>query len=267
MLKWPLIFLRAGEDMREKISIFGVNIDKLTLKDAEERVKSFLNSNNINTIYTPNTEIVMEARKDDDLKDILNKGSLVIPDGIGLIYASRIKKKPLPERVTGFDLSIKILETANENGYSLFLLGGKPGIADMAAENIRKKYPNINVVGTNHGYFKGTHTGYIEHEEEIKVIEKINSLQPDIVFVGFGAPKQEKWIDNNREKLKCKVIIGNGGTIDILAGTVKRAPEIYQKLGLEWLYRLLKDPKRIKRQLVLPKFALIVLFSKDDVVK
>lgn len=253
--------------MRDKISILGVNIDKLTLKDAEERVESFLNSNNINTIYTPNTEIVMEAKKDLDLKKILNSGDLVIPDGIGLVYASKIKKKALPERVTGFDLSIKILDIANVRGCSLFLVGGKPGIADMAVENIKKQYPNINIVGSHHGYFKGTHLGYKEHEEEIKVLNKIKESKPDIIFVGFGAPKSEKWIHENKDQLNCKVIIGNGGTIDILAGTVKRAPEVYQKLGIEWLYRLLKDPKRIKRQMVLPLFALIVLFSKDDVVK
>ncbi|MFA5524410.1 MAG: WecB/TagA/CpsF family glycosyltransferase [Tissierellales bacterium] len=253
--------------MREKINILGVDIDKLTLEDAEERVESFLNSNNINTIYTPNTEIVMEAKKDDDLKRILNSGSLVIPDGIGLVYASRIKKKALPERVTGFDLSIKILSIANRKGSSLFLVGGKPGIADMAVENIKKQYPNINIVGSHHGYFKGTHLGYKEHEEEIQVLNKIKEAKADIIFVGFGAPKSEKWIHENKDKLNCKIVIGNGGTVDILAGTVKRAPRIYQKLGIEWLYRLIKDPKRIKRQMVLPLFVLIVLFSKDDIVK
>ncbi|WIV13465.1 WecB/TagA/CpsF family glycosyltransferase [Proteiniborus sp. MB09-C3] len=253
--------------MRDKISILGVNIDKLTLKDAEERVKSFLNSNNINTIYTPNTEIVMEARKDKKFKELLNEGDLVIPDGIGLVYAAKIKRKPLLGRVTGVDLSTSILRIANENKNSIFLVGGKPGVADKACENIKKEYPNINVVGSHHGYFKGTHTGYKGHEEETEVINKINELKPDIVFVGFGAPKQEKWINENKDKLKCKVIIGNGGTVDILAGTVKKTPEIYQRLGLEWLYRLMKNPKRIKRQMVLPLFVLIVLFSRDEVVR
>lgn len=253
--------------MREKISILGVNIDKLTLKDAVDRVKSFLNSNKINTIYTPNTEVVMETRKNPDLKNIVNSGDLVIPDGIGLVYASKIKKRPLPERVTGFDLSMKILEIANDKSCSLFLVGGKPGIADRAVENIKKQYPNINIVGSHHGYFKGTHIGYKEHEEEIQVLNKINESKPDIIFVGFGAPKQENWIHENKDRLNCKVIIGNGGTIDVLAGAVKRAPEIYQRLGLEWFYRLMKDPKRIKRQMVLPLFVLIVLFSKDEVVK
>lgn len=253
--------------MSEKISILGVNVDKITLKDAEERVKSFLNSNTINTIYTPNTEIVMEARNNQELKSLLNKGDLVIPDGIGLVYASKIKKKPLLERVAGSDLSMRILDIANDEGHSIFILGGKPGVAQIATENIKKKYPNIDIAGYHHGYFKGTHIGHRNHEEENEVINIINKAKPDIVFVGLGAPKQEQWIDENKEKLNCKVIIGNGGTVDIIAGTVKRAPEVYQRLGLEWLYRLLKDPRRIKRQIVLPKFVLIVLFSKDEIVK
>ncbi|SDZ36597.1 N-acetylglucosaminyldiphosphoundecaprenol N-acetyl-beta-D-mannosaminyltransferase [Proteiniborus ethanoligenes] len=253
--------------MSEKISILGVNVDKITLKDAEERVKSFLNSNTINTIYTPNTEIVMEARNNQELKSLLNKGDLVIPDGIGLVYASKIKKKPLLERVAGSDLSMRILDIANDEGHSIFILGGKPGVAQIATENIKKKYPNIDIAGYHHGYFKGTHIGHKNHEEENEVINIINKAKPDIVFVGLGAPKQEQWIDENKEKLNCKVIIGNGGTVDIIAGTVKRAPEVYQRLGLEWLYRLLKDPRRIKRQIVLPKFVLIVLFSKDEIVK
>ena len=253
--------------MSEKISILGVNVDKITLKDAEERVKSFLNSNTTNTIYTPNTEIVMEARNNQELKSLLNKGDLVIPDGIGLVYASKIKKKPLLERVAGSDLSMRILDIANDEGHSIFILGGKPGVAQIATENIKKKYPNIDIAGYHHGYFKGTHIGHRNHEEENEVINIINKAKPDIVFVGLGAPKQEQWIDENKEKLNCKVIIGNGGTVDIIAGTVKRAPEVYQRLGLEWLYRLLKDPRRIKRQIVLPKFVLIVLFSKDEIVK
>lgn len=251
--------------MRDRVSILDVNIDKITLKEARDKVKSFLNSKAINTIYTPNTEIVMEARKDRVLKEILNNGDLVIPDGIGLIYASRIKKRELPERVTGFDLSIEMLSLANEGGYRVFLLGGKPGVAEAASKNIKKDYPNINIAGYHHGYFKGTHIGYKESEEEKNVINSINQSNTDILFVGFGAPKQEKWINENKEKLNCKVVIGNGGTIDILAGIAKRAPEIYQRLGLEWFYRLLKDPKRIKRQIVLPLFVLTVLLTKDKV--
>ena len=153
----------------------------------------------------------------------------------------------------------------NENGYSMFLLGGREGIAEKAGKNIVKKYPNIRIAGSNNGYFKGAHIGFEGHEEELSVVQKINDAKPDILFVGFGAPKQEKWIHLYKDNLNAKVIIGNGGTMDILAGETKRAPEVWQKLGLEWFYRLVKEPSRIKRQMCLPYFMLIVLFSKNAV--
>lgn len=245
------------------IKIFGVKIHNTTLTETTELVKNYLLGNSLKVIYTPNTEIVMAAKDDNNLKNLINSGDLVIPDGIGLIYASRIKKKPLKERVTGFDTSIKLLDIANENGYSLYLLGGKDGVAKIAAENIRDKYPNINIAGFHHGFFKGSHLGLKDMEEEKRIIEEINNLNPDIIFVGLGFPKQEIWIDANKDKIKGKVIIGNGGVIDILSGNAKRAPEIYQKLGLEWFYRLIKNPSRIKRQTALPKFMIKVLLSKD----
>jgi N-acetylglucosaminyldiphosphoundecaprenol N-acetyl-beta-D-mannosaminyltransferase len=253
--------------MRDIISILGVKIDKITLNGAAERVRGFLTDDKTRVIYTPNTEIVMEARKNSDFKELLNRADLIIPDGIGLIYASKIKKKTLPERVTGVDLSVKMLELADEHGYSLFILGGKDGIAKEATENISEKYPNIKIAGYHHGFFKGTHIGHKGHDEEKAVIEMINKTNSDMLFVGLGAPKQEIWINENKDLLNCKVIIGNGGTVDILSGRVKNTPEFYRKHGLEWLYRLAKNPKRIKRQMVLPLFALIVLFSKEDIVK
>ncbi len=249
----------------ESIKIFGVRVDKVTLGEAVEIVKKFLKGNELKIIYTPNTEIVMKASEDEELKKLINRGNLVIPDGIGLIYATKIKKKPLPERVTGFDLSIKMLELADKKGLSLFLLGGEPGVAMDAAENIVKKYSNVKIAGYHHGYFKGVHTGYPKHEEEQNILMEIRESNPDILFVGLGFPKQEKWIDFYKDELKCKIAIGNGGTMDILSGRVKRAPEIYQNLGLEWFYRLIKEPSRIKRQLVLPKFMLKVIFSKNVV--
>ncbi len=253
--------------MRDTIKIFGVEIDKMTQVEVLEKVKGFLKENQTRTIYTPNTEIVMEAKKDEKLKRIINDGDIVIPDGIGLIYASKIKKKNLPERVTGFDVSCEILELANKEAYSLFLLGGEEGVAKEASERLKEKYPNIRIAGFQNGFFKGAHIGNAGHEDEIQILENINQSNADILFVGLGAPKQEIWIDENKNKLNCKLIIGNGGTVDILAGRIERAPDIYQKLGLEWLYRLAKDPKRIKRQMVIPIFILTILFSTDKTVE
>ncbi len=249
----------------ESINIFGVRIDNIRMDDAVKVLEDYLKGDRLNTIYTPNTEIVMKAKEDENIRGIINSGDLVTPDGIGLIYGSRIRKKPLRERVTGFDLSINLLEMANENGYSLFLLGGKDGVAKKAGENIKKDYPNIRIVGYHHGYFEGSHRGVYDSQEERTIIHSINKVEPDIIFVGLGFPGQEIWIYNNRDRLRSKVIIGNGGTLDILAGNMKRAPEIFQRLGLEWFYRLLREPSRIKRQIALPKFILSVLFTKDVV--
>ncbi|GFN34317.1 WecB/TagA/CpsF family glycosyltransferase [Tepidimicrobium xylanilyticum] len=249
----------------ESVSVFGIRIDNITLEEASRTVEEYLMEDGLKTISTPNTEIVMNAKDDEYLRRIINESDLVIPDGIGLIYGSRIRKKPLKERVTGFDLSIKLLEIANKKGYSLFLLGGKEGVAKRAGENIKIKYPNIRLAGYHHGYFKGSHTGHKDYEEELEIIDKINKSKPDIIFVGFGFPRQEIWIAENKNRIYGKVIIGNGGTMDILSGDSKRAPEIFQKLGLEWLYRLIREPKRIKRQVVLPKFMLYVLFFKDAI--
>ena len=249
----------------EKISIFGVDIYNTTLEDTIEVLKGYLKGDSLKKIYTPNTEIVMAAKDDGDLRDLLNRGDLVIPDGIGLIYGSKIQGKPLKERVTGFDTSMELLKLANENSYSIYLLGCKDGVAKQAAENIKKDYPNIKITGYHHGYFKGCHMGIEDSEEELKIIEEINESAPDIIFVGLGFPNQEIWIDSNADRLNSKVIIGNGGVMDVLAGNAKRAPEIYQKLGLEWLYRLIKEPSRIKRQLVLPKFMLTVIFNRDAI--
>ncbi len=247
----------------DSIKIFGVKIHNITFDEATEEMLNYLKGNELRTIYTPNTEIVMGAKDDHKLRELVNKGDLIVADGIGLIYASKIKKKPLKERVTGYYLSIKLLEIANENNYSLYLLGGKEGVAKTAAENIKNTYPNIRIAGYHHGYFKGSHNGYKNHEEEIKIIDNINSSNPDIIFVGLGFPKQENWIDVNKKNIKGKIIIGNGGVMDILSGNTKPAPKIFEKLGLEWFYRLIKEPSRIKRQIVLPKFMLKVIFSKD----
>ena len=249
----------------ESIKIFGVKIYNITFDEAIEEVESYFRGNSLKTIYTPNTEIIMAAKEDVEIRTILNNGDLVLPDGIGLIYGSRIRKMPLKERVTGFDTSMEILKLGDKYSSGIYLLGGEEGISGKAGEIIKEKYPNIRISGHHNGYFKGSHLGDMDSEEEKKIIDEINSSKTDIIFVGLGFPNQEIWIDSNKDKLKAKLIIGNGGVMDVLAGKAKRAPEIYQKLGLEWLYRLIKDPKRIKRQMALPKFMISIILDKDSV--
>ena len=251
----------------DKLSIMGVRIDNLSMDEVLKIAEEKIEKDEQYIIYTPNTEFIMMCQKDKEFLNLMNESDINIPDGIGLIYAGKIKKHPLKEKVGGYDLSVNLLKMANDKGLKLYVVGGKPGVAEAAMENVREKYPGIKIVGAQHGYFKGTHLGKKGHEEELAVIEDINKHQPHILFVGFGAKKQELWIENNKDLINANVIIGNGGTLDGLAGIVKRAPDIFIKLGLEWLYRLMKEPKRIKRQIVLPVFMLKVIFGNKNIVK
>lgn len=249
----------------DRVNILGIDIDNTTLQDAKEKVVEYLKEGGFHSIYTPNSEIVMDASKDEKFKEALNKGSLVIPDGIGLVYASKIKRKPLKERVTGYDLSVEMLELASRYGYKVYFLGCEEGVAEEAKNEIEKLYPEINIVGTHSGFFKGYHIGYENDPEEKAIIDEINEKETDILFVGLGAPKQEYWIEHHKDNLNVKVAIGNGGTMNVISGKLKRAPEFFQRTGFEWLYRLIKEPKRITRQIKLPIFLLTILLKKDSV--
>ncbi|MDO5040843.1 MAG: WecB/TagA/CpsF family glycosyltransferase [Peptoniphilus sp.] len=249
----------------KKISIFGADVLNIDFSEAVEMVKNLLKEDKFHYVVTPNTEIVYDAKDNPKILNIINSADMSIADGIGLIYGSRIRKKPLKERVTGFDLSMEILNICEREGYSLYLLGTKPHIVKSAYENLRAQRPELKVVGYNDGFFKGAHIGYEGHEEEQRVIEEIDRLKPDVVFLGLGYPKQEIWIDTHKDKLNTRLIIGNGGVIDIIAGEVKRAPDIFIKLNLEWFYRLMSNPSRIKRQLAIPKFLISVLLDKNSV--
>lgn len=251
----------------KKLSIMNVRIDNKSMDEVMDEVKRKILNKEQYIIYTPNTEIVMMCQSDEEFLNLMNKSDINTPDGIGLIYASKLKSHPLKEKVAGFDLSVNMLEMANKDSLKLFVVGGKPGVAEAAMKNVHEKYPNIKIMGAQHGYFKGTHLGLNGHEEEKEVLDKINQAEPDILFVGFGAKKQEEWIEFNKDKINAKIIIGNGGTIDVLAGNVKRAPDIYIKLGLEWFYRLMREPKRIKRQILLPMFMSKVLLGNKNIVK
>ncbi|KAB3534174.1 WecB/TagA/CpsF family glycosyltransferase [Alkaliphilus pronyensis] len=232
--------------MRERVEILKVPIDAVTVDEAMEELIGFINQDDFMKVYTPNPEIVMLAQADKKLFNILKEGNLVVPDGIGLILASKLKGLGLKERVTGVDLTDRLLKHCSTNNKSIYILGGKPNVPEKAAENISKKYKGIKIAGVCNGYF--------ESNENERIIHEINSSGTDVLFVCLGSPKQEHWIDDNKDKLKCKLAIGVGGSVDIYAGTAKRAPIVFQRLGLEWFYRLIKEPKRYKRMLLLPKF-------------
>lgn len=237
--------------MTKKVNILGVKIDKITMDEAKDIAMSFFETESKRVIYTPNSEIILYASRNAEFMDKLNSADLMIADGIGVVYGAKILRNSLPERVAGFDLLKTIFPIMAQKGLSLYLLGAKPGVADKAGENLLRDYPGIKIAGTHDGYFK----------DDGEVIDDINSKKPDLLLVCLGFPKQENWIYDNRDKLNVKAMIGAGGCLDVFSGTVERAPEFYCKHGLEWFYRLKKEPWRFKRMTALPVFALKVLFK------
>ncbi len=240
------------------IEILGVPISNITMDGAVEKVSEFMKSDGLHPIYTPNPEIVMLAKGNKEFLEVIKKADLVVPDGIGVVIASKLQKgERLPERVAGYDLVQNTMKRAVKEGYKYYFFGSKPGVAEEAAKRMRETYPGIQIVGTRDGYFK--------KEDEPSIIEDINASGANILLVALGAPKQEMWIERNRHLLpNVRVAIGVGGSLDGMAGIVKRAPIAFQKLGLEWFYRLLQQPTRFKRMLVLPLFLKEVVFYKKS---
>lgn len=243
--------------MRDTITILGVPIDRVTTNSVGEITEKLIKESNksCKMIFAPNVEFIMRAQKDEEFFNILKQSSLSTPDSIGVIIGAKLQKKFFPERIPGQAYFRKVIELSNEKGYSIYLLGGEPEIAKKAKENLLKLYPNVNIVGF--------HDGYFDEKGEKEVINEINQLQPNVLFVALGAPKQEKWIAKHRHELKVDVAAGQGGTYDYEAGKIKRAPKWVQKIGIEWLWRLIRQPKRIIRQSVLPVYLFKVLFAKD----
>ncbi len=241
--------------MREKINILNIKVDRVDMLETVKIVESYLKKEEYKCrlVMTPNSEMIVKAYKDSSFASILNSADLVVPDGSGLLLASRILSKDnrFPERVAGFDLMQKLLFCANKKGYKVYFLGAKPGIACQAAKNVASKYPDLQIAGFYHGFF----------EDEKNIIKQINKQSIDLLFVGMGVPYQEEFLHRNRRNLHVKVALTVGGSFDVLAGRVKRAPLWMQKSYLEWFYRLLKQPARLKRMGALPYFLYLVFLE------
>lgn len=240
-----------------KINIRGVNIANVDLEEATAFLEETVNTGAAAAVYTPNAEIVQLCINDSDFRDTVNNAELVVPDGVGVVKAARILGTPLKGKVAGVELGEKLLKSAADNGYKVFLFGGKDAgrtesgvsVADQCKAVFEEKYPGINIVGTRDGYCKK------DGDDNDETIRMINDSGADILFVCLGAPLQEKWIAANRVSLPgVHVFLGLGGSLDVYSGNVKRAPRIFIKLGLEWFYRLLCEPQRIGRMMSLPKF-------------
>lgn len=234
--------------MGDRIDILGIGFDDLTLTGAIDRACDMLDQPRNHMIVTPNSEIVYMARNDQKLKDTLNRADMVVPDGIGVVQASRTLKTPLTQKVAGVELGEGLVERLSKSGRGLFLLGAKPGVAQAAADKLCEKYPGLVISGVRDGYF----------QQDGPVVDEINRSGAQVLFVCLGAPKQERWMEEHADELHTRLMLGLGGSLDIFAGVAKRAPEIWIRLGLEWLYRLMKQPSRIGRMLALPKFTLAV---------
>jgi len=243
----------------QKVDILGVPFSKLSMEQTVRLVSEVIEKDQQKPfhIITANPEIVMGAQTEPLLKKITEEADLITPDGIGIVLASRWKNDPVYERVAGYDLLLKLLEEGNLFGWSFYILGSSEEVNQLATDKIKEQYPNAVIAGRHNGFFRGK-------EEEL--IRDINEAKPDVLVVALGAPRQEKWIFEHKGELHTKVAIGVGGSLDVIAGAVKRAPIVWQKLNLEWLYRLVSQPSRWRRQLALPQFAVkAFLESRRDI--
>ena len=225
-----------------KKDILGVRFDDVSRQEAAQLGTAMLEQEQFHYVVTPNPEFILAAEKDADFRQVLNSADLVIPDGIGVVYSAKILGTPLKERVPGIEFAADMLAQLDQMGGRLYLLGAKPGVAQEAGRRILERHPNIVLCGTHDGYFK----------DEEAVLLEVAAARPDLLFVCLGAPKQEKWMARWGRHTGARLAIGLGGALDVFAGNVERAPESWRKLGLEWAYRLKKEPQRAGRMAKLP---------------
>ena len=229
-----------------RTDVLGVGFDNVTKAEAVERALELIDAREGRYVVTPNPEIVMLAKENPALKEALAGADIVLPDGAGIVKGAAILGRPMKEKVPGIDFACGVMARLPERGGSVYLFGAKPGVAEAAAETLRTKFPGLVISGTSDGYFS----------DDGPIIEKIKDAAPDFLLVCLGAPKQELWMAKMSGKMPVGLMVGLGGSLDVFAGTVKRAPEAWQKLDLEWLYRLLKEPRRIGRMMKLPLFVI-----------
>lgn len=236
-----------------KYDILGVNVDNATMEEAVTAVSEYLGSREAHIVVTPNAEILLMCEQDEELKSAMSAASFTCADGVGVLKAAEILKTPLKEKVAGCDLGYNLLKKAAEKQSGVFLLGAKPGVAQDAAKKLCEQIPGLII--------SGTHDGYFTPEQDGEIVRQINDSGADILWVCLGAPKQEKWMAANKDKLKVSVMLGLGGSLDVYAGNVKRAPKFMIKCKAEWLYRLIKEPWRFSRMIKIPR---IVKVAKQE---
>jgi N-acetylglucosaminyldiphosphoundecaprenol N-acetyl-beta-D-mannosaminyltransferase len=232
-------------------SLFGLKVHKLTMDQALQEIDSLVRGGGAHLVVTLGVEMVMRAEKDPEFFQAVNGASLVIPDSVGILWACRKTGFPLPERLPGIDVLTRAARQAEKYPWRVFFLGAKPGTAEEAARRMKEEYPAFNVAGFHHGYF----------QDDGPVIDRIREAGTQVLFIAMGSPAQEKWFLKNRDRLGNVVAIGVGGSLDVLSGSVKRAPAFFRNLGLEWLHRLISEPSRMGRMAALPAFVIKVLIK------
>lgn len=238
----------------KRVELRGVPIDCVNMEQALDVVDEMVKGDRPQTVIAVNPEKIIKAQQDPEIFEALNNAGLLIPDGIGTVIGVRMLLGESINRVPGAELMPAICERSLTRGYRLFLFGAKPAVNDKAVKKLQEMYPGINIVGSQHGY--------VSDDNMPELIDRINYSNADVLFIALGSPRQEMWMKKYLPELNVKVIQGVGGTFDVLAGEVKRAPLFFRKIHLEWFYRLVTEPKRLARQTALPKFAAGVLIQK-----
>ena len=236
--------------MRRTTDILGIPIDIIDYADALDALEHFMREGGHHLVVTPNPEMIMLAQKDAHIKEILCSAALAAPDGIGVLLASRLTDNPIPKRVTGCDLMQDLLERMSNSGRTAYFLGGMPGVAEQAKKNMESRYPGVKIIGAHHGYFSA--------DSDKLITEDLSEKKPDLLMLGLSMGIALNWAHDHRH-LNIPVVACVGGTLDILSGAVKRGPKVFQRMGLEWFYRLISQPQRAGRMLKLPVFAAMAL--------
>jgi N-acetylglucosaminyldiphosphoundecaprenol N-acetyl-beta-D-mannosaminyltransferase len=231
-------------EVKVRVEVLGIKIDDYSMQETVMHIQEAVEKKEHTWVVTANPELIFAAGADARLKQLINRAQLVTPDGVGVVWAANRLGHPVPERVTGIDLIEALFPVAAEKKWRVSLLGSKPVVAELAAQRVSEKYPGV-IWQTQHGYF--------QTEDQPQILEKIYKFKPDLLLVGLGAPRQEFWIASHLDL--ANVSVGVGGSFDALAGLNKRAPQWIREIHLEWLYRLFKQPQRLRRQMVLPQFA------------
>lgn len=238
----------------DKINVRGLDFDNVTLDEALNKIEGYIERGEKCVVFTPNAEIVQMTLEDEAFRETVRGADILLPDGAGVVLASKIIGTPLKSKVAGCEVA-EALVRRSVGRYKIFFYGSKPDVAELADKKMSEKYHGFKAAGVSHGYIKPE--GYDV------LVDEINSSGADILFVCLGVPMQEKWIAEHRDRLNAKVLIGLGGTLDVFAGVVNRAPDFFVKANLEWFYRLIKEPKRLGRMMKLPKFILGTIFCKE----